>query len=139
MKKIGKLIHTVDIKLKRRIDRLADSYGLTTVQFIVMEWIYLLSKKQDVFQKDLEAVLDVRRSTISNVLGILEQKGYILRESVPADARLKKLSLTASGEEIYLGFESYLMQNEAEDFQIFSPEERELLVSLLERLGSSLK
>lgn len=139
MKKIGKLIHTVDVKLKRRIDRLADSYDLTTVQFIVMEWIYLLSKKQDVFQKDLEAVLDVRRSTISNVLGILEQKGYILRESFPTDARVKKLRLTASGEAIYLEFEAYLIQKEAEDFQIFSRKEMEILVHLLERLDSSLK
>lgn len=139
MKKIGKLIHTVDVKLKRRIDRLADSYDLTTVQFIVMEWIYLLSKKQDVFQKDLEAVLDVRRSTISNVLGILEQKGYILRESFPTDARVKKLRLTEAGEVIYLEFEAYLLQKEAEDFQIFSPKEMKILVSLLERLDSSLK
>lgn len=38
MQKIGKLIHIVDIKMKRRIDHLAAEFDLTSVQFFVLEW-----------------------------------------------------------------------------------------------------
>lgn len=139
MQNIGKLIHNVDVKLKRKIDRLAADYDLTSVQFVVMELICLTPEDQDFFQKDLEAALDVRRSTISSVLGLLEKKGYIRRESVSSDARLKKLVLTPSGKAIYMEFKSCLAAAEAEDFQLFSREEKEMLIRLLERLSASIR
>lgn len=139
MKNIGKIIHVIDVKLKRKIDRLAGEYNLTLIQFIAMEHIYLASKKGDVFQRDLEAALDVRRSTISNVLGILENKGYIRRESVACDARLKKLILTPAGESIFMEFKQRLAQDEAQDFQVFTEEETETLLRLLKRLSETLK
>ena len=138
MQNIGKLIHNVDVKLKRKTDRLASDYDLTSVQFIVMELIYLTPANQDLFQRDLEATLDVRRSTISSVLGLLEKKGYVRRESVCSDARLKKLALTPSGEAMYLEFKSCLTAAEAEDFQFFSDEEKATLLQLLERLSASI-
>lgn len=139
MQKIGKLIHIVDIKMKRRIDRLADEFDLTSVQFFVMEWIYFAARERDVFQRDLEAALDVRRSTISNILKLLEAKGYVLRESVSEDARLKKLVLTSDGIRIYKEFKEHLSTMAAEESQFFSPEEMDMLVSLLKRLTKVIK
>ena len=139
MKNIGKMIHVIDVKLKRKIDRLADEYNLTLIQFIAMEHIFIASKKGDVFQRDLEAALDVRRSTISNVLGILENKGYIRWESVACDARLKKLVLTSAGESTFIEFEQRLAQDEAQDFQVFTDDEMETLLRLLKRLSETIK
>ncbi len=138
MKQIGKLIHMVDVKLKRNIDLLAAQYNLTTIQFIAMECIYLESQDKEVFQRDLEKALDVRRSTISNGLGILEKKGYLRRESVHEDARLKKLVLTPEGIQVYQDFKKHLEQVEAEDFQMLSQEELCVLTELLERLCKNL-
>lgn len=139
MKKIGKLIHTVDVLIKRRIDRLAIEYDLTSVQFIAMDWIYHASKDRDVYQRDLETALNVRRSTVSNVLGLLEKKNYVVRESVTADARLKKLLLTPAGIKVFKEFGDRLDIAEAEDFRIFSQEEKETLINLLERLSDSIR
>ncbi len=47
-----------------------------------------------VFQRDLEHEFNVRRSTMSKTLSLLEQKGYITREDVDSDKRLKKIALT---------------------------------------------
>ncbi|MCI9596752.1 MAG: MarR family transcriptional regulator [Firmicutes bacterium] len=138
MQQIGKLIHMVDVKLKRNIDSLAAQYNLTSIQFIVMECIYLESQRKEVFQRDLEKALDVRRSTISNGLGILEKKGYVRRESVHEDARLKKLLITPAGIQVYQDFKARLERAEAEDFQVLSKEELNLLIDLLERLCGSL-
>lgn len=48
----------------------------------------------DTFQRDLEKEFNVRRSTMSKILTLLEQKDYIKREEVCADRRLKKIVLT---------------------------------------------
>jgi DNA-binding MarR family transcriptional regulator len=49
---------------------------------------------KDIFQKDFENEFSIRRSTASNILKTMEQNGFITRESVASDARLKKIVLT---------------------------------------------
>lgn len=57
--------------------------------------LYIYSHKdKNVFQKDLEEAFSVRRSTISSVLSLMEEKNFIRREDVKYDKRLKKLVLT---------------------------------------------
>ena len=46
---------------------------------------------RDIYQRDLERQFSVTRSTMSKVLGLMEQKGLIERKSVVQDARLKKI------------------------------------------------
>ena len=49
---------------------------------------------REVFPQDLEDRFSITRSTVSRVLGVMERKGLIRRESVPRDARLKRIVLT---------------------------------------------
>lgn len=44
--------------------------------------------------------IDITRSTSSRVLALMERKGLIVRESVPRDARLKKIVLTDKSRDI---------------------------------------
>ncbi len=44
-------------------------------------------QNEDIFQKDIETNFSIRRSTVSNMLKLMEQKGFITRESVSGDAR----------------------------------------------------
>lgn len=67
--------------------------SLTPMQIWIIEYLYV-NQDRNVFQRDLEADFNVRRSTISGILQNLEKKGLILRESVDEDARLKKITLT---------------------------------------------
>ncbi|WP_313528298.1 MarR family winged helix-turn-helix transcriptional regulator [Anaerotignum sp.] len=66
---------------------------LSSMQVWVIEYLYE-NQHRDIFQRDLEADFNVRRSTVSGILQNLEKKGLIIRESVNQDARLKKISLT---------------------------------------------
>lgn len=52
------------------------------------------NRHRDIFQKDFEQEFNIRRSTASNILALIEKNGLITRESVPYDARLKKITLT---------------------------------------------
>ena len=42
------------------------------------------------FQKDIEQRFAVGRSTVTNLIQLMEKKGFVKRESVKQDARLKK-------------------------------------------------
>ena len=55
---------------------------------------------EDVFQKDLESCFEITRSTASKVVNLMVEKGLIERQSVPWDARLKKLVLTDRAREV---------------------------------------
>ncbi len=55
---------------------------------------------ENVFQKDIEDVFAIRRSTVSKKISLMEQKGLVRRVSVPYDARLKKLEITEKAREI---------------------------------------
>lgn len=51
-------------------------------------------KDEEIFPQDIERRFGVTRSTASRVLALMERKGLITRESVPRDARLKRIVLT---------------------------------------------
>lgn len=58
------------------------------------------NRGHDVFQKDLEKEFSVSRSTASKNVDLLIRNGFISRENVDYDARLKKLVLTDKANEI---------------------------------------
>ena len=58
---------------------------------------YIHRHQEDVFQKDIEQLLKIRRSTATGILNTLEKRELIYREPVEYDARLKKLVVTSKG------------------------------------------
>lgn len=68
--------------------------GFTPRQVQLLHYIIAHSAEGDVFQRDLEAAFTIRRPTASGILRLMEENGLIRRESVPHDARLKKLIAT---------------------------------------------
>ena len=60
----------------------------------MLGYIHENSQERDVFQRDIEKEFNIRRSTATVMLQNLEQKGFLTREPVDYDARLKKIVLT---------------------------------------------
>lgn len=58
------------------------------------------NRDRDVFQRDIEEEFSIRRSTVSKILKLMEEKELIKRECVEYDARLKKLVLLPKSLEI---------------------------------------
>lgn len=56
---------------------------------------------QELYQKDVEEVFCIRRSTASRFLIRLEREGMLLRESVFHDARCKRLIPTEKAKELH--------------------------------------
>ena len=102
-RKIGIDIHRLDNRIRRCVQRTASQHEMEAVSGTNGRIIRFLSEHadRDVYQKDLEGEFGITRSTASRVLRLMEQKGLLERQSVPHDARLKKLVLTPKGVDIH--------------------------------------
>ena len=96
---LAKELHQASNRLRRRIDRISLAHGLTGPQGMVLA--FLSWHSQPVVQRDVEQEFDVRRSTVSCLLTQLEKDGFIRRESVEGDARLRRLVVTQRGLEAH--------------------------------------
>ena len=81
-----------------RIKSKLNEIELTHPQFIVLTSLgYLQLSKQEVTQVMVSATSEMDVMTVSQVLRILEKKGYIKRDSHSRDTRAKFLTLTKKG------------------------------------------
>ena len=135
---IGRKIIILSKRLKRRLDNGTSKYGITGVQGRILGFISHNSEKRDIFQKDIEEELDIRRSSVTSVLQLMEKNGCIERVSVSTDARLKKIILTEKGTEIQRNVKNLILELEKSLIDELSDEELDLLVSLIDRLSNKI-
>ncbi len=107
--------------------------GLNVTQMEALDYLQL-NREKEVFQKDVEAYLRIRRSSVSTLLHNLEKSGLILREPVPEDARLKKVVLTEQGQMICQAIGDHHRQVQAYMRRILSEEELDSLAHVLEKI-----
>lgn len=101
MKHVGRKINILSQKVKRKIGKVSSEYGISSIQAKILGYIYANIEKKDIFQKTIEEEFDIRKSSVTSVLTLMEKNGLIKRVSVSGDARLKKLTLTDKGIEIH--------------------------------------
>ena len=119
----------------------ASNAGIDNVT-LMHGWIigYLYEHRDtDVFQKDLEAEFAISRSTVTNILQLMERKGYIERMSVQTDARLKKIILTPKGLEINNIIRDTIIEYENSFDDILDDEERKTFLHLIRKLRLGLQ
>ena len=56
--------------------------------------IYLCENDEEIYQKDIEKYFNIRSSTATGLLNSLEKNGYITKEPVENDKRMKKIKAT---------------------------------------------
>ena len=105
---VGRLINMLSHQLKRQMCIQEEEDSLTTnMQRLVLHYILFQSLQRDIYQKDVEKEFQIRRSTATGTLKILEKNGFITREPVKQDARLKKLVPTEKAK----GVRQHIMDN----------------------------
>lgn len=111
--------------------------GLTAIQCMILEYLYE-NRARDVFQRDLEAEFQIRRSTVTGILQGMERRGLILRHPVQQDARLKKLVLTESGLSIHAKVEENLWEVEERALAGICEEDLLIFRRTLEKIKQNL-
>lgn len=96
-KGIGYEIKTINNMIERKIiseSKMNNNNNLVTLmQGKIMKYLFVNKDKQ-IFQKDIEDELKLRRSTVSGILKTMEKNGLITRTDNDKDARKKQVILT---------------------------------------------
>ncbi len=112
---IGFQLHSLSNLMKRRIEHSEVFSHMDDNVTRNNGWIlnYLAHHSdRDIYQKDIENDFCIRRSTVSKVIRLMENKGLLRREAVPGDARLKKLVLTPEGKKLQAAIEREQQETE---------------------------
>lgn len=140
-KSMGFRLKSVNNMIRRSLDTRFAEDGFTEVcgmQGPMIGYIYDQSKTQDIFQRDIERDFKIRRSTATVMLQNLEQKGFIERESVKHDARLKKIVLTEKAIE-----QNRMIRDKIDAFNEdieagITPEEKQEFFRILDKIEKNL-
>ncbi|MHB1682200.1 MAG: MarR family winged helix-turn-helix transcriptional regulator [Bacilli bacterium] len=107
-------------------------HPVTRVQWLIMQ---ILWRKGDCAIGELADQMDVRPSTMSQMLDRLEKFDFTKRIPNPADSRSRLVTLTDEGRTLIHRVQSSWMQKLNEPLEQMSEEEQIALIHLLEKLS----
>ena len=140
-KAVGFRIRKLDNLMMRNMLACSRVLGLDEVT-VMNGWIlgYLSrNSEHDIFQKDVEAYFGIGRSTVTNIIKLMEKKQLIRRESVERDARLKKLVLTDKGRDADEKVKTMMDWMEQSLLEGITQEEQAGFYRMLDKLQMNLK
>ena len=117
---------------KRYVEKMTGTHGWAI-------GFFYHNRDRDVFQKDFEQEFNIRRSTASNILSLIEKNGLIKRESVPYDARLKKITLTQKALDVQSVVDKAFENLENTMRDGISEEELEIFFRVIDKINNNLE
>lgn len=140
-RKVGFAIRMQNTAFTRRFINDGMAGGLDEVT-IMHGWIMgYLHKNEDkeIYQKTIESEFGICRSSVTSLVKLMEQKGYIRRENVPGDARLKKIVLTPEGRATAIRVKETLDNMELDILKGISREELQTYFAVSEKIKKNLE
>lgn len=134
----GRLIHIISRKLKQQHRLEGEDQDLTPIQRHVLRHILLETLHRDLYQKDIEEEFQIRRSTATGILQLMEKNGFIRRESVKKDARLKQIIPTKKAEALREKILEDIFQREKKITKGIEEEDLKLCRKVLEQILENL-
>lgn len=138
---IGFAVRRLSNLIKRDVEKMKTKIGVDDVKGIggwAIDYFYE-NRENDVFQKDFEEKFSIRRSTASNILKTMEQKGLIERVSVKNDARLKKIVLTKKACELHEKINEDIENREKRMRNGLSDSEIETFFSVIKKISANME
>lgn len=122
----------------RMIDQQTKTLDISGVQFFVLKFL-MENENKDIYQKDIEKLLDVRRSTATAILQNLTHKGFLKRESSSNDARLKKIIISDKTKLLVKEFDEKMKMVENNIEKTLTDKEKETFSNIVEKIKDNLK
>jgi len=137
---VGIMIKKLSNQMKRNLNKstIESIDGMTGMHQMIVGYLGM-HQDQDIFQKDIEERFNIRRSTASGILQLMEKNKLIVKEPVNRDARLKKLSLTKKGKEVHEAHHRDIEELEARLINGLTDKEVEIFLDLAERILENAK
>ena len=134
----GAWVNLISHRVKRQLDRSLADLGINGFQSRVLHYIRAHYREGPVFQRDVENVFAISRSTATGILQHLEREGYISREGVQQDGRLKSLVPTEKGTRLDDQVHACLQQTEQEMIAGISPGQIQMFIEIVSKMSSNL-
>ena len=135
---IGFLVKTISNLFGRQLHE--GSQQTTRMQNWIMGYLYRCKQEErEVYQKDIERFFNIRRSTATGILQGMEKNGWIQKEPVKNDARLKRLILTKKAEIMQERLIAEMMRLEDEARKGIPQEEIDAFVRTAHKMIDNLK
>ncbi len=122
--------------LETRIDGLP---RLTEMQREVIGFLFEQRDKKIVYQKNIEEEFNIRRSTATGILKLMEKHGLIIRETDASDARWKKITLTEKSVKIVHQVHAELQNFEKTITRGIPRGDLETFFAVLERIDQNIR
>ncbi len=132
---LGRDIHITANQIARKLDSATHHFDITHTQFHIL--CFLSEHKGDTYQKDIEISFNLRRSTVSKALSLLEKKGLLEKQSVERDARLKKIVLTQKGIDLLKLVRITIDDTNSQLIADIDPEELKIFYKVLNQLSKA--
>lgn len=138
-KSIGLYFRVVSKEIKQLIDSKLYN-NLTNIQMCILCYINEeTNHDKDIYQKNIEDLLRVRRSTVTEILNTMEKNDLIMRTSSFSDKRKKVLVLSSKGKKCVSDFEEIITGVEEGLFNGISCEEKEQFLIVLDKIRKNIK
>ena len=140
-RKLGFELHRSSRLVKRYMDNDASKLYVEKMTG-THGWVlgfFFSNRDRDIFQKDFEQEFNIRRSTASNILSLIEKNGLITRESVPYDARLKKITLTPKAIEVQCVVDKAFEKLEDTIKKDITDEELQVFFRVIDKINNNLE
>lgn len=111
----------------------------TGTQEMFLAYMSTVDEEQDIIQKDLESWFNIRRSTATEILKRMEQKGLIIRTPVAYDKRIKKITLTDKAHKICDENYKRILVTEKKLAKGFTKDELQLFLRLITKLEQNIE
>lgn len=138
---IGYLVKQLDRTIGKVFVEVAEEQGLDEVTIMHGRFLGYLEdhRNENIFQKDLEKAFGINRSSVTQILKLMEKKGYIERNSMEQDARLKKVELTELGRTKHLETIHCFDIMEKKIRSCVTKEQYEILTEIIIEMSEKLK
>ncbi len=129
-KQIGRLFFCQDLERHENLP--------TPTQMQIIEYI-LLHPNENIYQRDLENILNLRRATVCGVLQTMEKNHFIERMVDTNDSRIKKITLNERAKDIFYKHEQKMLEIEEIIKKNLSDEEIKMFLEAIQKMQNNLK
>lgn len=136
---VGFLIRKLGNEMRKRKERAEICAGEapTMMQCWVLGYLTRHADR-DVYQRELEANLNIGKSTLTEVLHLMEKNDLVRRVAVQEDKRLKKIVLTEKSRQINEAISRDIVETEKKLREGISDEDIEIFIRTIKKMISNI-
>ena len=126
--------------MKKRADGFFGQFGLTDVQFNLMNLLYYESGKEGgLSQAQISDMMLVNRANITSLVDWMEKAELVTRTAHANDRRYNIIKLTGKGKHLYLKVEPHYLEQVKEAMAPLDAAEIKRLAGMLEKVRRTLR